>query len=101
MIDRYVDLARARGPSPDPAGPATTSGGHRSGPLRRSASSTLVMFGRGGSRDTARRRREVPARQLPGATLILYPGVGHLPMEQIPEQSAADLKAWLAAHPAK
>lgn len=34
------------------------------------------------------------------ATLILYPGVGHLPMEQIPQRSADDLKAWLAAHPA-
>jgi pimeloyl-ACP methyl ester carboxylesterase len=38
-------------------------------------------------------------KAIPGATLILYPGVGHVPMEQIPDRSAADLEAWLAAHP--
>jgi pimeloyl-ACP methyl ester carboxylesterase len=30
-----------------------------------------------------------------GSTLIIYPGVGHVPMEQIPEKSAADLRSWL------
>jgi pimeloyl-ACP methyl ester carboxylesterase len=33
---------------------------------------------------------------IPGSTLIVYPGVGHAPMEQIPDRSAADLRAWLA-----
>ena len=35
------------------------------------------------------------AAAIPGAKLILYPGVGHVPMEQIPDKSAADLKAFL------
>lgn len=35
-------------------------------------------------------------RQVPGAQVTIYPGVGHLPMEEIPERSAADLKTWLA-----
>jgi pimeloyl-ACP methyl ester carboxylesterase len=35
------------------------------------------------------------AKAIPGATLVTYPGVGHLPMEQIPDRSARDLKAFL------
>ena len=30
-----------------------------------------------------------------GSDLIMYENVGHLPMEEIPSQSAADLKAFL------
>lgn len=33
---------------------------------------------------------------LPKAELVHYPGIGHLPMEEAPERSAADLRAWLA-----
>lgn len=40
------------------------------------------------------------AAAIPGAKLILYPGVGHAPMEQIPDRSAADLRAFLEAAPA-
>lgn len=35
------------------------------------------------------------AESVPNATLIAYDGVGHVPMEQIPEKSAADLNQWL------
>ncbi len=35
------------------------------------------------------------AEAIPGAVLIRYPGVGHVPMEQIPDRSAADLEGWL------
>jgi len=35
------------------------------------------------------------ADAIPNATLIEYDGVGHVPMEQIPEKSAADLRRWL------
>ena len=60
---------------------------------------TLVMFGQD-DRLIPPADAEKFHKAIPAATLILYPGVGHLPMEQIPERSAADLKAWLAAHPA-
>ncbi len=36
-------------------------------------------------------------QQVPGAKVIIYPGVGHLMMEEIPERSAADLSNWLAS----
>jgi pimeloyl-ACP methyl ester carboxylesterase len=99
LVDRYAELARAPG--------------HRdillslqSGPRREATAAdlsrihvpTLVLFGQDD--------RLIPAadgvkfhKAIPGATLIVYPGVGHVPMEQIPQRSAADLKAWLETHP--
>jgi pimeloyl-ACP methyl ester carboxylesterase len=40
------------------------------------------------------------ARLLPNATRVTYPGIGHIPMEETPDRSAADLKSWLATLPA-
>ena len=39
------------------------------------------------------------AGAIPGSKLIVYPNVGHIPMEEIPEKSAADVKLWLDALP--
>jgi pimeloyl-ACP methyl ester carboxylesterase len=36
------------------------------------------------------------ARDIPGSEVIVYPGVGHIPMEEIPEQSAADAHQFLS-----
>ncbi len=38
--------------------------------------------------------------QVPDAKMIIYPAVGHLMMEEIPDKSAADLANWLATLPA-
>jgi pimeloyl-ACP methyl ester carboxylesterase len=38
-------------------------------------------------------------RLLPNATAIIYPGIGHIPMEEAPDRSANDLKTWLATLP--
>lgn len=35
------------------------------------------------------------ARAIPGSQLITYPGIGHLPMEEAPAQTVADLRSWL------
>ena len=37
------------------------------------------------------------ARAIPGSQLITYPGIGHLPMEEAPAKSVADLREWLVA----
>lgn len=37
------------------------------------------------------------AEAIPGSTLIMYEKTGHIPMEQIADRSALDLKAWLDA----
>lgn len=99
LIDRYADLARGPGHRDvllalqnGPRQEATAAN------LSRIHVPTLILFGQDD--------RLIPAadgekfhKAIPGATLILYPGVGHVPMEQIPAQSVADLKAWLATHP--
>lgn len=39
------------------------------------------------------------ADAIPGSKLIIYPKVGHIPMEEVPERSAADVKAWIDSLP--
>ena len=36
------------------------------------------------------------AAELPDNSLVIYDNVGHLPMEEIPQQSATDVLAFLA-----
>lgn len=99
LIDRYVELSR--GPGHRDILLSLQSGPRRDATVAELSTihaPTLIMFGQ--------EDRIIPAadgekfhKAIPGATLILYPGVGHVPMEQIPDRSAADLEAWLAAHP--
>jgi pimeloyl-ACP methyl ester carboxylesterase len=35
------------------------------------------------------------AKAIPGAKLIAYPAVGHLPMEEVPEESASDVRTFI------
>jgi pimeloyl-ACP methyl ester carboxylesterase len=37
------------------------------------------------------------AKAIPGSKLIAYPGIGHFPQDEIPDQSATDVRAFLAA----
>jgi pimeloyl-ACP methyl ester carboxylesterase len=37
------------------------------------------------------------AARIPGSRKIVYPGIGHLPMEETPDRSAADVDAFLSA----
>ncbi|HIQ42776.1 MAG TPA: alpha/beta hydrolase [Pseudomonas oleovorans] len=55
---------------------------------------TLLMWG---ERDRWISPRHVPLwqRDLPGIEVKVYAGVGHIPMEEIPEQSAADAMRFL------
>ncbi|MEN0108748.1 MAG: alpha/beta hydrolase [Pseudomonas sp.] len=55
---------------------------------------TLLMWG---DRDRWISPKHVPLwqRDLPGIQVKTYPGVGHIPMEEIPEQSAADALRFL------
>ncbi len=95
LVTRYTDMAR--GPShrdimlsvdmreDQPA---------RAEQLARITAPTLVMVGL--------EDRLVPAGDgtrfadaIPGATLLAYPGVGHVPMQQIPDRSAQDLDRWI------
>lgn len=101
LVDRYVDLARAPGhrdillsieSAPDAAvTPAT---------FARIGVPTLILHGEDDKLIPVADSRGF-AGAIPNARLIIYPGVGHVPMEQIPDRSAADLAAFLASLPAE
>jgi pimeloyl-ACP methyl ester carboxylesterase len=40
------------------------------------------------------------ASRIPGAKSVMYPGLGHIPMEEAPERVMADLRAFLGSHSA-
>jgi pimeloyl-ACP methyl ester carboxylesterase len=95
LVDRYVELARAPGHREilltirdRPRGGATTA------TFQAITVPTLVMHGQDDRLIPLADGRALAAA-IPGARLITYPGVGHVPMEQIPDRSAADLKAFL------
>ena len=98
LVDRYVELSRAPG--------------HRDILLNRQGQGapvtarafqaihtpTLVMHGEKDALIPVASGRALAAA-IPGARLITYPGVGHVPMEQIPDRSAQDLRAFLQGLP--
>lgn len=97
LVDRYVDMARAPGHRDILLGLQT--GANRvvtSTLLSKITAPALVMFGEQDKLIPAADGQSF-ADAMPDATLILYPDVGHVPMEQIPDHSAQDLRAWLAA----
>ena len=66
--------------------------------LARVTTPTLILWGR--------EDRFIPvasagwyARNLPHARSVIYDGVGHLPMEETPDRSAADVRAFMAGLP--
>ena len=97
LIDRYADFARAPGHRDVLlAGQDRPRGAAVAADLPKIKVPTLIMHGE--------QDRLIPfadgqafARVIPGAVLIAYPGVGHVPMEQIPARSANDLDKWLRA----
>lgn len=56
---------------------------------------TLILWG-GNDTTLPPAGAEWFAAKIPGSTKIVYPGVGHLPMEETPDRSAADLDAFLS-----
>jgi pimeloyl-ACP methyl ester carboxylesterase len=97
LIQRYSDFSRAPGhrvillnlqggPRANPAAVNTVLGQLKV--------PTLVMHGQV-DKLIGVAEGERTARTIPGSTLIIYPGVGHVPMEQIPDKSAADLDGWI------
>lgn len=96
MVKRYTDFSRAPGHrdilTTRPAIPATDP----TQLLANIAAPTLIMVGAEDHVIPAADGERF-AKAIPGSVLIVYPGVGHAPMQQIPDKSAADLRAWLQA----
>ena len=55
---------------------------------------TLILWGEDDAWIPLADGREM-ARRIPGAKLITYPGVGHVPMEEIAQKTLADVQAFL------
>jgi pimeloyl-ACP methyl ester carboxylesterase len=97
VVTRYVELARA------PGHRAILTGGRRGPPgakvtpaiFKAITAPTLVMVGEKDQVIPADNSRKL-AGAIPGAKLVVYPEGGHVPMEQLPDKSAADLRAFLA-----
>jgi pimeloyl-ACP methyl ester carboxylesterase len=94
LVDRYVDMSRAPGHRD-----ILLNG--RGGPEQVSTrvfasihTPTLVMHGERDALIPVAAGRSL-ASAIPGARLIVYQDVGHVPMEQIPDRSAADLRMFL------
>ena len=99
LVNRYVDLARAPGHKDI----LLTQSRRASTPVTRATfaairTPTLVMTGERDLLIPASDARGLAAA-IPGAKLTAYPDVGHVPMEQIPDRSAADLRAFLNGLP--
>jgi len=95
IVDRYVDLAMAEGhrdilltQDTRPARPWTPLDFHA---LR---SPVLVMAGEEDAVIPVDDARAI-AVAIPGAQLVIYPGGGHAPMEQLSNAAAKDLRAFL------
>jgi pimeloyl-ACP methyl ester carboxylesterase len=99
LVDRYVELSRAPGHRDILLSIVTRGAGKETrATFKTIAVPTLVMHGMD-DRLVPYTDGQAFAATIPGARLVSYPGVGHVPMEQIPDRSAADLKAFLDSLP--
>lgn len=97
MVDRYWELNRYPG-NREATGLRFASYGGRNRDVSRLSeikAPTLILWG---AED-----KLIPvsgadwfAAKIPGAVKIIYPGIGHVPMEEAAERSAADLDAFLS-----
>jgi pimeloyl-ACP methyl ester carboxylesterase len=102
LIDRYWELNRFPGNREATMKRFSDAGSRNYGTRKRLATikvPVMIMWGEEDKLIPVSSARWF-ADAIPGAKLIVYPKVGHIPMEEIPERSAADVKAWLSALPA-
>jgi len=97
MIDRYRDLALREGSRAATLvrfGALRAAAGAPEPDLSLLSQPALVLWGEHDALiplEVGERFAEV----LPDARLIVYPDAGHIPMEEVPERSAADVRAFL------
>lgn len=101
MIARYVEMSRA--PEHRTVLLEITSGRAARQPATPELMAqinvpTLVMHGDGDNLIPVESGKRF-AETIPGAKLIIYEKVGHVPQEEIADRSAADLAAWIATLP--
>ena len=96
MIDRYWELLRYPGNRQATLDRFTTPRvATDPARLKTIAVPTLILWG-GADKLLPVAGADWFARTIPGAKRIVYPGVGHLPMEEVADRSTADVRAFLA-----
>lgn len=98
MVDRYWELLRYPGNRAAAIDQSLTELEDLSGRLGEIGVPTLILWGRqdalvpvGGA--------DVFDARIPNSELVIYDGVGHLPMEEVPDKVAADIRDFLEANP--
>lgn len=95
MIDSYWDFARMEGTRPATlarfGGNWDTYVQDHTGRLKMP---TLILWGAGDPLIPVAAAHDW-ARAVPGSKLVIYPATGHIPMEEVADQSAADVRAFL------
>ncbi len=94
LVDRYYQLALLAGNRQALVDRMAAMGPARPEAIRGVRQPTLVMWGAEDTWITAQAAHRFH-RELPRSELLIYDGVGHLPMEEVPERSAADARAFL------
>ncbi|MGB7406043.1 MAG: alpha/beta hydrolase [Pacificimonas sp.] len=96
QVDRYWELLRHPGNRQATIDRANTPRGEEATPERLATLTlpTLVMWGREDSLIDVR-VGELFDERLPDSELIIYEDIGHLPQEELPDRSAADVAAFL------
>ena len=100
LVERYRDLALREGNREAFVARASTRGQDLSADIPKVRAPTLILWG-ALDRLVPLAHAERFRRAIPGAKLAVYPGVGHVPMEEIGERSASDAAAFLLAALAK
>lgn len=96
LVDRYFRLSLREGNRRAFAERVIAAQGPIKGDVRDITQRTLILWGEDDLWIPLQHGRNF-ARDIAGSQLIAYPGVGHVPMEEVPAQSAADTRDFLLA----
>lgn len=96
LVDRYFRLSLREGNRRAFAERVIAAQGPIKGDVRNISQPTLILWGEDDLWIPLEHGRNFE-RDIQGSQLIVYPGVGHVPMEEVPVQSAADTRAFLRA----
>ena len=96
LVDRYFRLSLREGNRRAFAERVIAAQVPIKGDVRNITQPTLILWGADDLWIPLEHGRNF-ARDIDGSQLVVYPGVGHVPMEEIPEQSAADTRTFLLA----
>ncbi|MEM6335927.1 MAG: alpha/beta hydrolase [Bacteroidota bacterium] len=98
LVDRYLALQRRAGNRQAFIDRARTRSAYRFDSLRTLLTPTLILWG---GQDTwiPPAYADAFAEVLPNDSLIVYPDLGHVPMEEAPARTVADVKRWISMLP--